>query len=59
MLVITTCLDAAGKLLQVGRWNTFVSVLPIKISVLAELLDDLAGVKIEAEWMKGSDKDAM
>lgn len=26
---------------------------------LAELLDDLAGVKIEAEWMKGSDKDAM
>lgn len=26
---------------------------------LAELLDDLAGVKITAEWMKGSDEDAM
>lgn len=24
---------------------------------LADLLDDLAGVKIEAEWMKGSKKD--
>jgi hypothetical protein len=24
---------------------------------LAELLDDLAGVKIEAEWMKGNEKD--
>lgn len=26
---------------------------------LAELLDDLAGVKIEAEWMKGGEQDAM
>ena len=26
-------LDAAGRLPQVGRWNTLVSVLPIKYSV--------------------------
>ena len=26
------CFDAAGKLLHVGRWNTFVSVFPIKRS---------------------------
>ena len=26
---------------------------------LADLLDELAGVKIEAEWMKGGEQDAM
>ena len=30
------CLDASGKLLQVGRWNTLLSVLPINICVELE-----------------------
>ena len=30
------CFDAAGKLLQVGRWKTFVSVLPMKYCVESE-----------------------
>ena len=30
------CFDAAGKLLHVGRWNTFVSVLPMNTSELEE-----------------------
>ena len=34
------CFDAAGKLLQVGRWKTFVSVFPMKISELEELLEE-------------------
>ena len=33
------CFDAAGKLLHVGRWKTFVSVFPMKISELEELLE--------------------
>ena len=34
------CFDAAGKLLHVGRWNTFVSVLPIDTSELEEELPE-------------------
>lgn len=29
-------MDAAGKLLQVGRWNTLLSLLPIKVTELEE-----------------------
>ena len=35
------CFEAAGRFAHVGRWNTFVSVLPINIWVDEELsLDD-------------------
>ena len=35
------CFEAEGKLPQVGKWNTFVSVFPIKYCVeLDEPLDD-------------------
>ena len=34
------CFDAEGKLLHVGRWKTFVSVFPMKISELEELLEE-------------------
>ena len=34
------CFDADGKLPQVGRWKTFVSVFPMKISELEELLEE-------------------
>ena len=34
------CFDAEGKLTQVGRWKTFVSVFPMKISELEELLEE-------------------
>ena len=34
------CFDADGKLLHVGRWKTFVSVFPMKISALEELLEE-------------------
>ena len=35
------CFEAEGKLLHVGRWNTFVSVFPIKYCVeLDDPLDD-------------------
>ena len=37
---MTFCLDAAGRLLHVGRWNTFDSVFPMNISELDVLPEE-------------------